>query len=350
MAHKIDNSKGFNAFISFAQPAWHGLGQIFTEKLTTKQAIEAGGLDYSVIKLPNIHFLPDGREIISDDSFFTLRTDVNKVLGSRLGKDYTVLQNFEALNLIDEILQTGAATIETAGAIDEGRRVFVCLKVDKSIFIGDTDEVKQYVLFANSHDGSLAITATPTNVRVVCNNTLAAALRGAAGAIKIRHTTNAGERLNEAAKVLRLINGNTGVNADNYGAMAENRISKEEMFNYFGNVFCTPDEIKKIQSGSKADDLLSTRKKNILSDVLTFAQTGTGQNLANSGGLNMWGAYNAVTGYITRKKYSSPDDRANSMIFGSAAATIQRAGELALAPELIKPMHKTNLAGGLNLN
>lgn len=353
MGHLIDNSKGFNAFVEIKtdKPAWHGLGEIFTEPLTTIQALDRGGLNYTVLKLPNIHLLPNGSELISEDSFFTVRTDVNKVLGSRLGKDYEVLQNVEALNVVDEILQSGRATIETAGVINEGRKAFICLRVDKSIFVGGSDEVKQYVLIATSHDGSMAITATPTNIRVVCNNTLTAALNGAKGAIKIRHTARANERLQEAAKVLNLISRNTEVNTENYNKMKSIVISKEDLMNYFGNIFCTPSEISDLQNGKKAQEVLSTRKQNILSDVARFAANGVGQAAAlnPNNGLNMWYAYNAVTGYVARKKYSSVDDRANSMLFGSAADTIKEAGILALEPAKIQPLHRTNFTG-LNLN
>lgn len=350
MAHLIDNSKGFNAFVSFAAPAWHGLGTVLNNPLNTMDALQQGGLNYDVLKLPNIHCLPNGEELISEDSFFTVRTDVNKVLGSKLGKDYTVMQNVEALDVVDEILQSGNATIETAGAIDEGKKVFICLKVANDIIVGSDDAVKQYVLIATSHDGSLSITAMPTNVRVVCNNTLTAALRGSQDKIKIRHTVNASVRLTEAAKVLKLISNNTAANEDNYNEMAGNIISPEQMFNYFGNVFCTPQEIKELQTGSKAKEVLSSRKQNILTDVLNFANRGQGQSIAMKGADHtLWSAYNAVTGYVTRKKYSSASDRANSMLFGSAADTIEAAGVLALNPAKIQSLSKVNLSG-LNLN
>ena len=350
MAHLIDNSKGFNAFVSFAAPAWHGLGTVLNNPLSTADALNQGGLNYDVLKLPNIHYLPNGEEIISEDSFFTVRTDVNKVLGSRLGKDYEVMQNIEALNVVDEILQAGTATIETAGAIDEGRKVFICLKVAKDIIVGSNDSVKQFVLIATSHYGSLSITAMPTNVRVVCNNTLTAALRGSQDKIKIRHTINAANRLQEAARILKLMSNNTAVNTDNYNEMAAYVISKEQMFNYFGNVFCTHSEIKDLQLGKKPKEVLSTRKQNILSDVLNFANNGQGQSCAMKGNDHtMWSAYNAVTGYITRKKYSSASDRANSLLFGTAADTIENAGVLALNPSKIQPLHRVNF-DGLNLN
>lgn len=348
MAHLIDNSKGFNAFVSFAAPAWHGLGTILNSPVSTLDALHQGGLDYQVLKLPNIHCLPNGEEMISEDSFFTVRTDVNKVLGSRLGKDYVVMQNIEALNLVDEILQAGTATIETAGAIDEGRKVFICLKINKSIIVNGSDIINQYVLICTSHDGSLAITAMGTNTRVVCNNTLSAALRESQGKIKIRHTVNAASRLQEAAKVLKLISNNTAANEENYNIMANTIISKEQMFNYFGNVFCTNEEIKELQKGNK--NVISSRKANILNDVLNFANRGQGQSLAMKGSdFTMWSAYNAITGYVTRKKYSSASDRANSMLFGSAADTIEVAGTLALSPSKIQTLSKVNFTD-LNLN
>jgi phage/plasmid-like protein (TIGR03299 family) len=353
MAHLIDNSKGFNAFVSYQKPAWHNLGEIFTEPLTTKNALIRGGLDFNVLKLPNVHNLiqADGSniELISNESFFTYRTDVNKVLGSKLGKDYQVLQNVQALNFVDEILQAGKATIETAGAIDEGRKVFICLKNSQSITVGSVDKVEQFILIATSHDGSLSITATPTNVRVVCNNTLTAALSGAKGSIKIRHTANAEGRLYEAGKILKLINENTAINTDNYNAMQQIQISKAEMFAYFGNIFCTKDEIKALQEGNNPKVVLSTRKQNILGEVASFANSGIGQNLANNGGLNMWGAYNAVTGYLTGKKYKNANDRADSLLFGGGAEIIESAGVLALSPTKIQPLHKINFTG-LNLN
>jgi hypothetical protein len=120
------------------------------------------------------------------------------------------------------------------------------------------------------------------------------------------------------------------------------------MFNYFGNIFCTPQEIKELQAGNK--DVIKTRKANILSEVLSFANNGQGQAMTmENGNQTMWSAYNAVTGYVTRKKYSSASDRANAMLFGSAAETIEAAGILALAPEKIQPLHKINLTG-MNFN
>jgi phage/plasmid-like protein (TIGR03299 family) len=351
MAHLIDNSKGFNAFVSYAKPAWHNLGTTFSEPVTTEQALNQGGLNFDVLKLPNIHYLPNGTELISPDSFFTVRTDVNKVLGSKLGKDYTVMQNIEALNIVDEILQSGTATIETCGAIDNGKKVFICLKVNKDILVSGNDIVNQYVLIATSHDGSLSITAMQTNIRVVCNNTLTAALQNAQDKIKIRHTSNAANRLGEAMRVLKLITTNTAANEDNYNKMKETIISQKTMFDYFGNVFFSNDEIKALQSGEQVKDVISKQKQKTIAGVLDFSQTGIGQSITMKGNdFTAWTAYNAITGYITHnKQFATNNDRANSMLFGSTADTIEYAGVLALEPAKIQSLAKLNF-NNLNLN
>lgn len=345
--HKLDSSKGQTAFIAYQAPAWHGLGKVFNNEITIEQALQESGLDFHVDKLPNVHRFTgkDGQpsEIVSTDSFFTIRTDVNKVLGSRLGPDYTVYQNTQALDVVDEMLKTKKVIIETVGAIDDGRKVFTCLKLNSSIIVDGNDEVFQYVLLANSHDGSLAITAMPTNIRVVCNNTLSAALSNAKGSYKIRHTRNAADRVKEAFVIMGLLEDNSKANSAAYNAMKHNSLTKQEFFDYIGNIFITGEEISELNKGNK--DAISTRKQNTIGEVLQYANNGVGQREALGDSLNMWYAYNAVTGYLTSKKYSNADDRFNSLILGDGAKKILQAGELALKPHSIRPLAKAKDAG-----
>jgi phage/plasmid-like protein (TIGR03299 family) len=327
MAHKIDQSTGNAAFISYEKPAWHGLGKTFNRPITVNDALQQAALNYTVRKLPNFHHF-NGQQIESTDSFFTFRTDTNFVLGSRLGKDYTVMQNADALQVVDNILNTGRATIETAGAIDNGKTVFICLKTSEVMTVGKSDAIAPYILIANSHDGTLAITAQFTNVRVVCNNTLRAALSTGNNTVKIRHTANASDRLTQAMYIMGMFDKVQEQSKDLYQVMYDTTISKADFAQYLGNVILTPDEIRKINKGEA--DVLSSRKQNILSEIVSFASKGTGQAQAQKKGeLTAWWAYNAVTGYLTRKNYSSADNRAKSMLFGSVAETINHAAVLA---------------------
>lgn len=351
MAHKIDMSKGKAGFVAFQKSAWHGLGTIFQKEITVKDALNESGQDFNVVKLPNVHRLPSGIDIVSDSSFFTMREDTNGILGTRLGSDYTVYQNNEALTIVDELLNTGKCKIESAGSIDEGRRVFVCLKLEQGIKVGATDQIFQYLLLVNSHDGTLAITAMFTNVRVVCNNTLSAALAGAKTAHKIRHTRNAQDRVKEAFIIMGILEDSHSRNEAAYNTMKESIISPQSFFDYIGNVFMTEEEITKLRKGEHSREVLSTRKQNIITDVLKFANNGIGQAEARSkdGNLNMWYAYNGITGYLTSKKYTSADDRFNSLMLGDSAAKIKTAGELALAPHKIQTL-KATAGGMMNLN
>jgi len=349
MAHMIDNSKGFNAFVAVGKPAWHGLGTVQQNLISAKDALEKSGADFTVLKLPNIHMLPNGNEIISENSFFTVRTDTNQILGDKFGKVYEVLQNIEVFNIVDEILQGGKATIETAGVIDNGKKVFICLKYQKSIIVGSTDKIDNYILLTTSHDGSIAITGTETPIRVVCNNTLTAALRGAKGAIKIRHTNTANDRLHEAMKVLKMLEDDTTILEDHFNKMAEIEISQNQMMDYFGTVFLAPDEIKELQTGKSLKQATTAQKIKMLTDVTTFAKVGTGQaETYKNGNPTIWTAYNAITGIYARKQYDNANDRANNLLFGSGARTLQTAGVLAAEPEKIQKMSKVNFNTNLN--
>lgn len=354
MSANMDYSKGKAAFVSFQQPAWWDIGKQYTtaDKITVEKALEDGGLSFIVKKAANTHNILDdaGRlitSIVSPDSFFTYRTDTNAVLGSRLGKVYKPYQNTDALAVVDDLLKSGKVTIETAGVVDGGRRVFICLKFAEPMKVGNKDEIFQYLLLCNSHDGTMSITALVTNVRVVCANTLAAALAGAKGEYKIRHTTNAQDRVKESFAIMGLLEDNRKITSAAYNAMQHNTLTKQEFFDYVGNIFIDSKDIAELQKGNK--DVLTNKKKDVLGDVFIYSETGPGQHMALGNHYNMWFAYNAVTGYLTSKNYKSADDRFESLMFGDSADKIKAAGELALAPHNIMPL-RANASAGLGLN
>ena len=58
-----------------------------------------------------------------------------------------------------------------------GEVVWMMAKMPESIVLPREDKLDTYLLFSNSHDGTLPIDIRLTTVRVVCNNTLMLALR-----------------------------------------------------------------------------------------------------------------------------------------------------------------------------
>jgi hypothetical protein len=67
-----------------------------------------------------------------------------------------------------------------------------------------------YILLATACDGTLATTAQFTSIRVVCNNTLAIALRNgstSAGVVKVPHSTNLMQKRSNSNWVFPFVHG-----------------------------------------------------------------------------------------------------------------------------------------------
>ena len=204
MAHQINfNQKtGKNSFMSVKEKAWHGLGQIIDRYPTSSEAIQHAGLDYIVEKRPLFTYdtenhLGEGSddimipEIEVPNFFATVRADTEQVLGV-VGNDYEVVQNRDAFSFFDAIVGGGDGILyETAGALGNGERVFITAKLPDYIRVGVKDWIEQYLFLTTTHDGLGSITAAFTPIRIVCNNTLNAAMNNHSGAIKIRHTASA---------------------------------------------------------------------------------------------------------------------------------------------------------------
>ena len=343
MAHNLDFSKGFAAFASRKEAAWHVLGST-VEAMSAKEALTLGGLDFDVIKLPNVHKIGN-KEIISQNSFFTYRNDTEAVLGDKLGKDYTVIQNRESMDLIDTLVSSGVAEIETVGALFGGAWVFITCKVKASYSAGK-DEINQYLIVSNSHDGSKAVEVYFSDVRVVCWNTLQLSLKGCTQIHRCRHTANVKDRVNEAFKIMNLVESNVRAKKEAFEKMQNTQFSEARFFDYIGNVFFTKDEIKAVKEGKK--DAISTRKQNIITDISQFANTGIGQKEANPG--SSWWAYNGLTGFYSNvKTYKNTENRMNSLLWGTDAELMEKGLELALEPSKIVSLAK-DLTVNLNFN
>jgi phage/plasmid-like protein (TIGR03299 family) len=346
MAHEIDTQKGFAGFASYKQTAWHGLGTVLEERMTIADALTFGGLDFEVLKAPNVHRFPDATERVSKDSFFTYRTDTNCVLGDKLGKGYTVMQNKVALDLVDELVSKQSMTIETVGSLCDGAKVFVTLKNETPIDLGNNDITEQYLVLLNGHDGNTAISAYFTNVRVVCQNTLNASLGLSKNKHTVRHTVTAKDRLTEALIIMGVMQRNTDLDKQAYQQMKAQRFTDKMFSHYLGNVFFTPHEITELKKGDTG--VISSRKRNVIAEVVNFAHTGIGQDLAGEGSA-FW-AYNAVTGYFSNQKvYKDTELRMDNLLWGTDASVMNRASELALMPEKMVNLDK-NLVSSLMLN
>jgi len=266
-------------------------------------------------------------EIEVPNYYATVRTDTNEVLGV-VGKDYEVVQNVNAFAFFDAIVGGKEGILyETAGALGKGERIFITAKLPDYIKVGRDDLIRQYLFLTTSHDGFGSIMAAFTPVRVVCQNTLNAAIRNQGNSIKIRHTASANERLKQAHQLMGITN------------KLANEL--EETFNYWSRVRITDNNVKRLVQLAMApkkevlenlragkQDELSTTYNNMVSSVMEYALTSPTQQEQTTKG-TLFGAYNAVTGYFQNvRDYKDGEAKFKSIMYGTGFQRSQAAFDL----------------------
>ena len=345
MGHNINFNErtGLYSFFSVQERPWHRLGQIVQQYPTSAEAIKYAGLDYTVIKSPlytrgnglsisDEGEVSEGGSILLPDNFATMRTDTNKVFGV-VGKDYQIVQNADAFSFFDAIVGGEDGILyETAGALGDGERIFITAKLPGYIRVGNGDDVtEKYIFLTTSHDGTGSITAAFTPVRIVCRNTLNAALGKMSNVVRIRHTSGAKQRLEDAHKVMGLASQLSEQLEGIFNQWTKVSICDAQVKRLIQLALCpnkeTMDALKK-----GATDELSTVFKNTVEDAFAYAMMADSQQMDTTKG-TVFGAYNAVTGYY-QNVYSHKDDerKLQSIVMGGTAQVrAQRAFELCSA-------------------
>jgi len=284
MAAAVEIINGVGSMYSFREPAWHGLGTVVTEEHTTSEVMDIAHLSKWNVRLEEIE-LPD-TYTSSKTNFLVVRDhpedkhpDVLAVVGER----YQTLQNEELFAFADNLLD--GARWETAGSLKNGRVVFGSLALERETVLdpnGVADVVKSYLLVNTSHDGSVAVQASITPVRVVCANTLNVALKGVKQSFKMRHTSTLDGRILVAREALGLAN----TYMDEFDKMANELIEKEITKSKFAEIvakaYPMPDKDKK-GAMTKWETKIELLDEIFASD--------TNSKINNTA----WGAYNTLT-------------------------------------------------------
>lgn len=308
----IDENTGKASIFVVKEPAWHGLGQVVPEALTAKDAIIQAGLDWDVVKSP-VYFGEDKTEIPNRHAI--VRTDNNVPLGI-VGKEYTPVQNREAFTFFDPLVSDKEAIYHSAGALGKGERVWILAKLPTDIVIGKDDLIKNYLLIFNAHDASSALTALLTPIRVVCNNTLTAALHSAANRISIRHTQNVHDNLFEAHRLLGLSNRYRDEVENAFNFLSSKQIGQDFLTK-------TLDELFSFVDGEGNVQQFNGRIKEKIVEI--FESNVGGQDLPTCKG-TAFGLYNAVSFYYDNvRDYKTADRRAITNWFGGGVNMKQKA-------------------------
>ena len=330
MAHLINfnEKKGTHSFASNAEVAWHGLGQVVQSAMTAEQAIQLANLDYEVAKT-TIHaqIETESGNVYAPypEKFATYRTDNNVPLGI-VGGRYEIVQNKDAFSFFDAIIDEGEAIFETAGVLGEGERIFVTAKLPEDMLVAG-EPCSKYIILTNSHDGTSSIIAGFTTVRIVCNNTLQAALSNLTNKVMISHRIGAKEKLQEAYKVMNIESKYMNDVNDIFNKMAKTPISDENLQKYIIDVM--KPEYKYLLNKSE-EEQISTRFANQAASIYDFALSHPTQTTDAARG-TVWGAYNSISGYYNYiQNYKNKEQKFSSQMFGAANNKITKGFKSAL--------------------
>lgn len=307
---------------------WHGLGTQLPEDglRNWRVAAEAAGLTWKVEQRPIFFptFQDDGNggmAVVNTDiasHVANVRASDQKVLGV-VSTKFRVLQNDEAFEWFDPLLASGEVTIESAGALFGGKRIWALGRIaGAEALVRENDTVRRYVLLAHAHDGSLCVLLGLTDVRVVCHNTLTLARQDSASSlIRLRHTKNLIENMDEVRRALDVTRNGFFATLDQYRRLADKGINQSDIRRYVHLVF----EPKLDAAGEVENDRVAENVQHIID----LAISGKGNN-----GSSVWDAYNAVTQFTSWERGRSQDGRINSLWFGDSAKLNQKALETAL--------------------
>lgn len=311
MAHNLEQRDGQASMFFSGEVPWHNLGRRLNKPATAAEAMEAARLDYNVVKRP-VKAIINGRQY-SDvpNAFATVRTDTNQVLGV-VGARYEPVQNSDAFNFFDPLVDRDEAIYHTAGVLGRGEKIWLLAKLPDYIKVGKkNDPVEKFVLLYNSHDGSSHIRVKMTPIRVVCNNTLTAALSGTESEVRIKHTQSAQDKLQEAHQILGLTNQLYAQLGFIFNRMALRKVNSQQLVDYVKTL---------IPDNPQAEN--NTRTENMRNHIISLHDSVQDASMHRG---NLFGAFNAVTEFVDHFGSSKDANKQlRSIWFGGSGEQLKR--------------------------
>ncbi|MDO9143239.1 DUF932 domain-containing protein [Rhodoferax sp.] len=318
MAHQLEK------MAYTGETPWHQLGNQLPAKQPIEVWAEKAGMNWDICATP-VRYMTEqagslGSIMSFDEQQVLYRSDTEAPLSVVSGR-YQVVQPKAVLEFYRDLTEISGFELETAGVLKAGKKFWALARTGKETVLKGNDVVKGYILLATSCDGTLATTATPTTIRVVCNNTLAIALNGVSSAIKVPHSTSF-----DAQAVKKLL----GVAVSHWDSfmysmktLSERKVKTHESMNYFLRVLCETD--------SHADATRGLTNERALKKVQAlYDGHGRGAELSAASG-TAWGLLSAVTEFVDHEKRArSQEYRLDSAWFGQGANLKQRALDYAL--------------------
>jgi phage/plasmid-like protein (TIGR03299 family) len=322
MAHEVETMAYAN------ETPWHGLGTPVADNLTPAQMLQAAGLDWKVQKKA---LVVDDLDHVLSSHYALVRDSDSKILGV-CGNEYQPTQNQDVFDFFEKFCKAGDMKMETAGSLNGGKRVWGLAKINGGFMLGGKDEVEGYILLDNPHIWGRSLQILFTPIRVVCNNTLTAALRNndnLESTFRMSHDRVFDDKIKEtAAEKVGLAMKALDIFKDQSEFLSKKRASDQKVMEFFSNLI-NPTQYQAALEASEDGTVNHADLGRTVNRLLGIMHTQPGAELATSAG-TWWGAFNAVTYYYDHVAGTDQDKRLTSAWFGSAATRKRQALDLAV--------------------
>ncbi|EXB30043.1 DUF932 domain-containing protein [Acinetobacter baumannii] len=345
MAHLVETM----AFVG--QTPWHGLGNQLSQNQPIEVWAQQAGMEWR-IESSDVSYMAQnerGQSIIMpfEEQRVLYRSDTHAPL-SVVSQRFQEVQPMEILHFYKDLTEQSGFELETAGVLKGGKKFWALAKTGQTSALKGRDVSNGYILLATACDGTLATTAQFTSIRVVCNNTLAIALKGqqsSAGVVKVPHSTKF-----DADKVKQQLGISVRAWDEHMYEMkqlSQRKVTQQEAAAYFDAVFnntnlsmAEQDEsiIQFYRNVAMPDQAVPSKADNktepngrAMSKVMTmFNGHGRGAELSSAKD-TAYGLLCSITEFVDHERRAmSQDYRLDSAWFGAGASIKQRGLEQAL--------------------
>ena len=345
MAHLVENM----AFVG--QTPWHGLGNQLTQNQPIEVWAKQAGMDWR-IESSNVSYMAENHKqqnliLPYQEQRVLYRSDTHEPL-SVVSQRFQEVQPMEILHFYKDLTEQSGFELETAGVLKGGKKFWALARTGQSAALKGKDVSNGYILLATACDGTLATTAQFTSIRVVCNNTLAIALKGqntSAGVVKVPHSTKF-----DAEKVKQQLGISVRAWDEHIYEMkqlSQRKVTQQEAAAYFDAVFnntslsmAEQDEsivqyyrnaaMPNQTSPSKADNKTEPNGRAMSKVMTMFNGHGRGAELSSAKD-TAYGLLCSITEFADHERRAmSQDHRLDSAWFGAGAGLKQRGLEQAL--------------------
>ena len=319
MSHAIDMSNDRANMAYVGETPWHGLGKELPADSTIEEWKIAAGLDWTIETSPVFFNAEQRLGSWSDnyvqkqvpDKLALYRSDTLEPLSIMSDSRYKIVQPGEVLEFYRQLVDGSRFTIETAGSLKGGKKIWALARSNLDLRIMGQDLLRPYLLMATACDGTMSTVFDPTTVRVVCQNTLhmAVGTSGKGAQIRIPHSREVNH--DAVLRELGYVDDALEEFAISVDTLAERKVGDEEAVNYFVELFAKKNTDGQIENAPTVEKMVNK--------LMEGYKGGPGANLTSAKG-TAWGLVNAITHYYDHETGAhSQEGRFNSSQFGNGA-------------------------------